>query len=330
MCNYEKQMKQLTLTILLIVGCFQCKSQLLLSSLVPSDKSNFCDTVSFKSRIGQSAKIWDDGGIYEDLEDDIELFPTAEMRKRGGIKGWKRFRPKTGDIGKIVNAVITKGVPSARVVYVLKIKEFYVAIGCGYLTDTHKLDNDQEWTKWAYEDSIRSVKYAAGCQFKTSGINDCWNRAGICKIDIVSETFACNLKDSLGIDTILLCKYIFDNGSLPGEKAFVLWHHNGRDSLKAFFNNSNHLPTENKIIPFEWSNVYIYYFSNRIDTVTTDPKPSFWMSHSMGYSVQFYSPTTNYFCSRLQDYYWRDDKSNHPKSKLWKMIDDKLKDIKPE
>lgn len=65
-------------------------------------------------------------------------------------------------------------------------------------------------------------------------------------------------------------------------------------------------------------------------TVTTDPKPSYSMSHSMGYSIQFYSPTTKYFCSRLQDYYWATDKDNHPKTKLWQLETNKLKDIKQE
>jgi len=50
----------------------------------------------------------------------------------------------------------------------------------------------------------------------------------------------------------------------------------------------------------------------------------------MGYSIQFYSPTTKYFCSRLQDYYWATDKDNHPKTKLWQLVTNKLKDIKQE
>ncbi|MGZ4034756.1 MAG: hypothetical protein ACXVPU_11390 [Bacteroidia bacterium] len=297
-----------------------------LHSVIPSEKTNFCDTLNYKSHIGLSAKIWNDGGVYDDINNDVELFPTPEMRKRGGIKGWNMFRPKTGDIGKIVNAVITKGGPSARVVYVLKIKKYYVAIGCGYITDTNKLDENKELEKWSIEEKERQNIYASGCEFKTNGINDCWNRAGVFKIDVVSETFACDLK-SKGIDTIMLCKYIFDNGSLPMEKAFVFWQNKGKGYLKAFFNNEHHEPTENAEVSIEWADIYNYFFINRIDKVTTDPKPTFYMSHSMGYSIQFFSPNTRYFCSRLQDYYWEEDKSNHPKTKLWMLVDNKVKGI---
>ncbi|MFN8776901.1 MAG: hypothetical protein ACK5XV_09050 [Flavobacteriales bacterium] len=325
-------MRLFLLTLVLLTIPCNVSSQTL-GSVIPSEKTNFCDSTKGQNLIGTSAKIWHNGGIYEDLNKVKDFyFPTKEMRKKGGISGWRKFYPQNGDIGKIVYATeyTENAVGSAKIIYILQIKDKYVPIGCGYLTDTTKLDSDKESEKWAYEDSIRSVKYASGCSFKTSGINDCWNRAGLFKIDIISETFACNLKDSLGVDTILLCKYIFDNGSSPGEKAFLFWQQNGQGYLKAFFNNEKHIPTENKVVPIDWSDIYQYYFTNHIDTVTTDPKPSFWMSHSMGYSIQFYSTTTKYFCSRLQDYYWETDKSNHPKTKLWQLVNDKVKDIKQE
>lgn len=325
-------MRLTILTIFLLLITCKVKSQTLVS-VIPYEKTNFCDSTKGKLLFGTFAKIWHNGGIYEDLNKiKTFYFPTKEMRKKGGKSGWGKFYPQNGDIGQIVYATEydEKAVGSAKIIYILQIKDNYVPISCGYLTDTNKLDNDKEWEKWAYEDSIGSVKYAAGCSFKTSGINDCWNRPGLFKIDIISETFACNLKDSLDVDTIILCKYIFDNGSTPSEKAFVFWQHNGQGYLKSFFNKEQHSPTENKLISIDWSDIYQYYFTNHIDTITTDPEPSFWMSHSMGYSIQFYSPTTKYFCSRLQNHYWETDKGNHPKTKLWQLVHDKVKDIKPE
>jgi hypothetical protein len=323
-------MKSIFLFFALLLISGNVKTQALVS-VTPSAKTNFCDSLQGKHLVGTYAKIWNSGGVYDQLNEVEDFyFPTREMKKKGGMSGWGKFYPATGDTGQIVYATDGNGLGSAKIIYILKINDYYVPVGCGYLTDIDKPDNKEEFEKWAYEDSIRSVKYAAGCPFKTSGINDSWNRAGLFGIDIISETFACNLKDSLNADTILLCKYLFDNGSSVYEKAFVFWQKDGQGYMKAFFNNENYKPSENKIAPAEWSDIYNYYYINQIDTVKTDPSPSRWISHSMGYSIQFYSVSSVYFSSRLPDYYWETDTSNHPKTKLWQLVNDKVKDVKPE
>jgi hypothetical protein len=313
-------------------SCLIATSQVLMDDLLPSSKTNFCDSIKSKKLIGTYAKIWDNGGIYLDANRSNYLhFPTNEMKDKGGKNGWGEFYPQTGEVGEIVYVSNWDNQMSAsgKIIYILKINDFYVPIGCGYLTDTNKIDNKQEWEKYYREEVIREKEYAAGCEFKTNGINNCWNRAGICKIDIISETFACNLKDK-GIDTIMLCKYIYDDGSSPSEKAFVLWQKDGKGHLKTFFNNSQHTPTENKEKEFDWGNIYKNYYANKIDTITSDPQPSHRITHSMGYSVQFYSPQTKYFCERLQDNYWKTDKTHHPKAKFWKLIYNKFDRIKEE
>lgn len=205
--------------------------------------------------------------------------------------------------------------------------DYYVPVDCYYLTDAGKPDNVEQMTQDYLADSARNVKYAAGCKFKLRNVDNEWSRAGLMNIDKVSETFACDLS-SKGVDTIMLCKYIFDNGALPIEKAFVLWLKNGKGYVKSFFNNSKHKPTENKIIPFDTRPLINYFFFNRLDTVTTNPNPEIWISHSMGYSIQLQVPSL-FFRQRLTDFITRQDKT-HPKAVWWNMISEKLGTIKPD
>jgi hypothetical protein len=126
----------------------------------------------------------------------------------------------------------------------------------------------------------------------------------------------------------MLCKYIFDNGSLPIEKAFVLWLDSGKGFVKSFFNNSKHQPTQNKIVSFDAGILINYFFENKIDTVTSEPKAEIQISHSLGYSIQLY--TANYFYrERLTDFVIRQDKK-HPKAVWWNLISEKLAILKKE
>lgn len=248
------------------------------------------------------------------------------MRQRGGRSGWDAFDPKAGDTGTIVNIFYNKGA-SHPYIYLLKIGQYYVPIGCGYVTDIDKPDMDQQAQQDWINDSIANVNYAAGCKFKINNVNEHWNRAGLTNLDKESEVFACELT-AKGIDTIMLCKHIFDNGSLPIEKAFILWLDNGKGYVKAFFNNSKHQPTNNKIQPFESKELIDHFFTNRIDTVTSEPQTDVTISHSLGYSIQLYTPHI-FYRERVTDFAIRQNKT-HPKSIWWNMITEKLVPLKAE
>lgn len=289
-------------------------------------KGDFCSKQNGRERVGQKVKIWNNGGIYTsiNLSDNLE-WPNTDIKNKSGQNYWGKYYPQSGDTGTIIHVFKYDDgrVASAKRIYLLDINGNYVPIGCGYITTVDRMDENEESEHWRINDSIRFLKYAAGCEFKTNGINDCWNRAGICAIDTMPEIFICNLKSS-GIDTLILCKYIYDNGSSPSEKAFVLWVDNGKGFIKAFHNNKKHKPTESKIIPFEVQPLVQKFYEYKLDTVKTYPKAKYWLSHSMGYSIQLYTPTT-FFCDRVVDYLLNTDKQ-HPKSLWWTLITDRLKE----
>jgi len=294
---------------------------------VKIEKPDYClkDSLNSKSIIGRQVKIWDTG-VYSTINQTNTLkFPTQEMKQKSGKNSWGDYYPKEGDIGTIVHIFRDEYKPHN--IYLIKVGDNYVPIGCHYLTDIDLLTFTEQKERDIIQDSIENVQYANDCKFKIRNINESWSRAGITNIDKISEIFACNLI-SEGIDTVLLCKYIFDNGSLPIEKAFVLWTDNGKGYLKAFFNNPQHNPTENEIVLFESENLINFFFENRIDTVKTNPESDSWISHSLGYSVQLY--TLNYFYrERITDFLIREDEE-HIKSKWWNLISEKLGSIEKE
>jgi hypothetical protein len=146
-------------------------------------------------------------------------------------------------------------------------------------------------------------------------------------IDKQSEGFACDLI-ARGIDTIMLCKHILDNGSSPDEKAFILWLDNGQGYVKSFFNNSDHQPTNNSVVSFNSNELINHFFVNRLDTVTSEPISKISISHSLGYSIQLYTPGF-FYRERLTDFIIQQDKK-HPKSVWWNMISDRLGILKED
>jgi hypothetical protein len=325
-------MRTLFLSILFLTSAFQLKSQTLVS-VVNLERGDFCKMKYYDSAkfyIGTKVKVWDDGGVYEEINETRELkWPNKKLKRLSSIKAWKKnsFEPKTGDTGIIVHLFHPDSTVNndIRIIYLIDIKGNYVPIDCAYLIGVDRPNIDEGWAIWRHQDSIRKIEYAAGCNFKTSGLNNCWNRAGIFEIDKVSESFACELKTK-GIDTILLCKDIFDNGSTPSEKAFVLWVDKGEGYCKPFFNNTKHQPTSGSERPFQVESLLKSFNEFRLDTVTTEPKADFYVSHSMGYIIELYTPTT-FYCGRLVRYLVDE---NHPKSKWWKLVTDKLNMIKNE
>jgi hypothetical protein len=293
------------------------------------EKPDYCskDTFKIKNLIGRKAKIWHEGGVYStlNLTNAYNDLPN-EIKTKGGKSGWGNYNPKAGDVGTIIH-IFPEKENNSKYIYLLKIGDNYIPVGCYYLTDINKPDDYEQATQHYIQDSINNIKYASGCKFKLKNVNESWSRAGLTNIDKISEIFACNLT-SKGIDTVMLCKYIFDNGSLPIEKAFVIWSKNGQGFVKAFFNNPKHKPTENKTISFNTKALIGYFFLNRLDTVTTEPNAEVWISHSLGYSIQLQVPSF-FFRQRLTDFLIRQDKT-HPKAMWWRMISEKLAALKED
>jgi hypothetical protein len=292
-------------------------------SYIQFDKPDFCSSDTFKNKklIGQQAKIWHEGGVYSTLNlGNVFNGLPAEWKLKGGVNGWSNYTPKAGDIGTIIH-IFTQKESVNKYIYLLKILDNYVPVACSYLTDPDKPDSHKAATIHYLQDSLDNIKSASGCKFKLRDVNGNWSRAGLMNIDKVSESFACDLT-AKGIDTVMLCKYIFDNGSLPIEKAFVLWLDKGRGYCKAFFNNSKHQPTENKTSSFNTKPLIDYFFLNRLDTVTTAPTSTIHISHSLGYSIQLQAPHL-FYRHRITDFLLRQDPT-HPKVIWWNMISENL------
>lgn len=270
-----------------------------------------------KKLIGKDVKIFNSGGVYSTINQTDNLkWPSTELKEKSGENSWGNYEPKAGDTGTVVH-VFKYGNKHRKFIFILDVDGHFVPIGCKDITDIDRPDEKESWENYYYQDSIKQVEYAAGCEFKMNGINSCWNRAGVAKIDIVSETFACQLLES-GIDTVLLCKNMFDNGSSPYEKAGVFWLKDGKSYLKLFFNNSKHEPTQDSIRESEALKLFDFHIENRIDTITTQPNSDMWISHSMGYVMQLYLPN-RYYCERIPDYLLSAD-TKHIKSIWWNMV----------
>jgi hypothetical protein len=320
--------QKLLFILTLLILTTKIHSQVLYD-FVEIEKPDYCsdDTFKIKSLIGRQAKIWHEGGVYSTMNIGkwFKGLPS-DWKLKGGENGWGNYKPKAGDTGTIVHIFNNEG-NNNKYIYLIKIGDNYVPLGCYYLTDVNKPDDYEQATQHYLKDSLENVKYASGCKFKIRNANDSWSRAGLTNIDKISEIFACDLT-SKSIDTVMLCKYIFDNGSLPIEKAFVLWLKNGQGFAKAFFNNPKHQPTENKTISFDTRPLIEYFFLNRLDTVTTEPNSEVWISHSMGYSIQLQVPSL-FFRQRLTDFIIGQDKA-HPKAIWWNMISEKLAVLKED
>ncbi|HVU58639.1 MAG TPA: hypothetical protein VHD83_26450 [Puia sp.] len=322
-------MAKALLSFILLLSTMGTYSQSAIRS-VNSEQPDYCsyDPFKMKTFIGRRAKILHEGGVYSTLN-ETNTFKglPEEWGRKGGQNGWNDYRPKAGDTGTIVHVFIEKGSNRrySRYIYLLKIGDNYVPVGCSYLTDVDKLDSYERLTQHYLQDSLENIKYASGCKFKLRNVNGNWSRAGRMNIDKVSESFACDLV-SKGIDTVMLCKYILDNGASPLEKAFVLWLDHGKGYGKAFFSNLKDQPTEKSVVSFDARPLIDYFFLNRLDTVTTEPQAAIYIDHSFGYSVELQVPSL-FFRQRLTEFLIRQNKT-HPKAAWWNMIAEKLAAIK--
>ena len=152
-------MKKL-LTILTFLTTQVCFGQTT-SGLVINEKPDFCltDSLDLKSNIGKEVKIWHSGGVYNNLnESESFQFPTQEMKQKGGKSGWGEYYPKEGDVGTVVHIFSPKN--QRQSIYLIKIGDNYVPIGCYYLTDANFLSATEEWEQRFIRESIERALYA--------------------------------------------------------------------------------------------------------------------------------------------------------------------------
>jgi hypothetical protein len=289
-------------------------------------KADYCakDTLKLKTLIGRKVKLWSDGGVYPTLN-QTNFFNglPEEFKRKGGESGWGIYTPAAGDTGVIVQ-VFRKKRGFARNIYLVRVGDNYVPMGCADLTDADKPDLKEQGLKYYIRDSLRNVSYAAGCSFKMRRVNSVWSATGYDSLDRLSETYACDVA-AKGIDTVLLCKH---NGYSLWKKAFVLWMDKGHGYVKAFFNNSNQVPTANDVKEFDVQSLVNFFFANRIDTVKTDPDTKYSVDHAMGYHIELQVPSL-FFRKRLNDDVVARD-ITHVKAAWWRMVSNKLDAIKNE
>lgn len=248
-----------------------------------------CDQQRPYFLIGDTVKIWDAGGIYEELNKTKTLkWPTREIKKKAGKKGWKSYEPKAGDIGEIVHVFEYNDdrVNSAKYIYLLQIENNYVPIGCGYITEVDKMTGDEEWEYYYMQDSIQNSLYADSCLFKLSyGVGGRY-QGGVFKIDSLAETFACEILDSKS-DTILMMKSFNNNHGLgKSNMILITWREPNNDYIKFYKHDIRGQITEQdpKLIP---TDIIDYFFEKELETNDSSPKSIISVSHPNVYNIYF-------------------------------------------
>lgn len=232
--------------------------------------------------VGKKLKIYHNGGIYENVNGNDSKFiewKNDDIKIKAGKSYWGNFKPKTGDIGEVIQIGKTK---YDELIYILKIDSFYVPIKYNYLTQEINLSSDEQ-----YSQRLKEIeKYGEGnCNFKKNGFNGVGNRAGIVEIDKLAENFACNLREK-GINTVMLIKLISDNGSSPNEIEYIFWYENEQGFKTAFKNNKKFKPTQTEIEKYDWKDILNYYNQNVKGTELKFPQ--YFISHWTNLIVQLY------------------------------------------
>lgn len=64
-------------------------------------------------------------------------WPSEKIRERGGQSGWGTFNPKVADI--FIDKMSVN-----NTIYLVKIKDYYVPVGCSYITSTDQPDSHEQ------------------------------------------------------------------------------------------------------------------------------------------------------------------------------------------
>lgn len=283
-------------------------------------KDDFCGIGDTSMIIGMKMKIWHEGGVYTSIGDSrIDYFGNIELQRKARKSQWEDgFLAKAGMVG-VVLAVSKFNPGNARSGYrilLLDIDGNIVAIGCGYIVEGNEMDHLEESIYYERQEEIKKIEYSNGCVFRFRNFNDCFNGAGLTKLDSISENFACQLAE-IGIDTVLLVKNIFDNGRRNNETAFVAWPLNDQViQINRYKYDSDGSMVEIRDT-IEYCNIF-----NSLAINQEKPPSSISVSHSIGYVVTL-KVGKDYFCDRFRmfDIQYADNQ-NHPKITYWKLINE--------
>jgi NOL1/NOP2/fmu family ribosome biogenesis protein len=282
------------------------------------DSLNLCGEFDdIKKLVGKKLKIYHIGGIFSTangINSDFIEWINDDVKLRAGKSNWNDFEPQNGDIGEVIQVGKTK---YDEIIYILKIQDYYVPIKCSYLTQENNLSVEElSQKRW---DEIYA--YGEGnCNFKKFGYNEVWNRAGIFQIDKMPENFACELLNQ-NIDTIMMVKRIYDNGSSPNEMVYVLWKESQIGFLKTFRNNTEHTPISSETEKFNWNNILDFYENNVKEKNNERPKSV--VSHWTNLVIQLYQKD-DFYSFGMQLICTKEDE-NLPNVKFVRFIEEMLR-----
>ncbi len=151
------------------------------------------------------------------------------------------------------------------------------------------------------EDSQASIELplsVQNCEFKIHHNNGMYNREGAFPIDVLAETFACDLQSS-GIDTLMLIKHF----SGQDDEEFVLWIDSGAMYMKSFGINGNGA-CENDVVLYDWSSILTYYFEEEVYLEHELPHTGCRCSMSEAISVQFRCGDDHFYNQFLKGQYY--------------------------
>ena len=125
--------------------------------------------------------------------------------------------------------------------------------------------------------------------------------------------------DSSGVDTILTAYYHYDNGIGTRATKLILWQEGGECFAQALCIRKKGRYKEIGPEKLSSDSIFEFFFSHRVDTVTSHPRVDYWLSHNYGYSIDFKYGTGKYTA------YLRDENRaahpTHPKSQWIALID---------
>jgi len=111
----------------------------------------------------------------------------------------------------------------------------------------------------------------------------------LCQSDSVSYYTVKSLADN-GIQAIMTFYYAYDNGRTPGETHYIIWlDNNFNGHLKKVTGCDNPI-IKDTILNKSIHDIFDFYTSNQIDTITKDIESRVSMSHDMGYYIKVYLP----------------------------------------
>lgn len=143
------------------------------------------------------------------------------------------------------------------------------------------------------------------------------------KMDYAAEQFFNKLKDN-NVDTIISAFYCFNNGRGRNASKIFIWKKEGRILMKVIKIKKKDKFKEFKEEEISTDSIFTYYLINRIDTVSSQPKELYRLSHDYCYYIDILIDTSKSRCSVCN--FERITDLTHPKSIWVEMIDNLVRD----